>query len=95
MLGYPHSLGAVARARTYGIVSRSMREHAIARRVRRRNVMAERPMSFFVKAVWDAEAGVFYSDSNIIGLHIEAETIEEFCEIMADLAPELILANRP
>lgn len=52
-------------------------------------------MSFFVKAVWDAEAGVFYSDSNIVGLHIEAETIEEFREITANLAPELILANRP
>lgn len=57
--------------------------------------MAGRPMSFFVKAVWDAEAGVFYSDSNIVGLHIEAETIEKFRKIMADLAPELILANRP
>ena len=55
--------------------------------------MAERPMSFYVKALWDAEAGVFYSDSNIVGFHIEAETIEEFRKIMDDLAPELILAN--
>ena len=38
---------------------------------------------------------MFYSDSNIVGLHIEAETIEEFREITANLAPELILTNRP
>lgn len=47
-------------------------------------------MNFFVKAVWDEEAMVFYSDNDIIGLHIEAET---FGEIMVDIAPELILAN--
>ena len=28
-------------------------------------------MNFFVKAVWDEEAKVFYSDSDIVGLHIE------------------------
>ena len=50
-------------------------------------------MNFFVKAVWDEEAKVFCSDSDIIGLHIEAETIEEFREILVDIAPELILAN--
>ena len=50
-------------------------------------------MTFHITAVWDDEAGLFYSDSNIIGLHIEAETIEEFRAIVADLAPELILAN--
>ena len=50
-------------------------------------------MNFFVKAVWDEEAKVFYSDSDIVGLHIEAETIEEFREILVDIAPELIPAN--
>ena len=50
-------------------------------------------MTFHITAVWDDEAGLFYSDSNIIGLHVEAETIEEFRVIVADLAPELILAN--
>ena len=50
-------------------------------------------MNFFVKAVWDEEAKVFYSDSDIVGLHIETETIEEFREILVDIAPELILAN--
>ena len=50
-------------------------------------------MNFFVKAVWDEEARVFHSDSDIAGLHIEAETLEEFREIVEDIAPELILAN--
>ena len=50
-------------------------------------------MNFFVTAVWDEEAKVFYSDSDIVGLHIETETIEEFREILVDIAPELILAN--
>ena len=50
-------------------------------------------MNFFVKAVWDEEVKVFCSDSDIIGLHIEAETIEEFREILVDIAPELVLAN--
>ena len=50
-------------------------------------------MDFFVRAVWDDEAKVFYSDSDIVGPHIEAETLERFREILVDIAPELILAN--
>ena len=49
--------------------------------------------SFFVRARWDAEAKVFYSESDIDGLHIEADTVEEFEPIMLQLAPELIAAN--
>ena len=48
---------------------------------------------FRVKAVWDAEAEVFYSRSDIEGLHIEASDLEEFEAIMMDVAPELIIAN--
>lgn len=48
---------------------------------------------FFVKACWDEEAGVYYSESDIIGLHIEADTIEAFEEAMDDAVPELIFAN--
>ena len=55
--------------------------------------MGKRELNFFVKAVWDEEAEVFHSDSDIVGLHIEAETIEEFREILVDIAPELILTN--
>ena len=50
-------------------------------------------MDFFEKAVWDDEAKVFYSDSDIVGLHIEAETLEGFREILVDIGPELIFAN--
>ena len=49
--------------------------------------------SFFVKACWDDEAKVFYSESNIKGLHIEAKTIEEFGDILNEAAPDLIIAN--
>jgi hypothetical protein len=49
--------------------------------------------AFFVRAVWDEEAKVFYSESDINGFHIEANTIEEFEDIMKDLAVDLITAN--
>ena len=48
---------------------------------------------FIVKALWDKEAKVFYSESDIDGLYIEAKNLKEFEEIMMDLAPDLILAN--
>ncbi len=46
-----------------------------------------------MQAIWDEVAEVFYSKCDIDGLHIEAESIEEFCDSMLDLAPELIMAN--
>ena len=49
--------------------------------------------TFRVKAVWDAEAGVFYSESDIQGLHIEAATLDQFESIMLEVAPELIMVN--
>ncbi|WP_158555105.1 DUF1902 domain-containing protein [Fulvimarina endophytica] len=49
--------------------------------------------SFRVKAFWDAEAGVYVSESDIDGLHIEAETIEGFEAVMVESALDLILAN--
>ena len=48
---------------------------------------------FFVKAIWDENAGVFYSESDIVGLHIEAKTLEEFEEIMEENAADLVVAN--
>ena len=48
---------------------------------------------YFVTALWDADAQVFYSESDIEGLHIEADTMEEFEAVMVDLAPDLIIAN--
>ncbi|MCI5073489.1 DUF1902 domain-containing protein [Oricola sp.] len=49
--------------------------------------------TFSVTARWDEEAKVFYSESDIVGLHIEAKTIAEFEEIMRDTAAELVIAN--
>ena len=48
---------------------------------------------FFVKAIWDENAGVFYSESDIVGLHIEAKTLDEFEEIMEENAADLVVAN--
>lgn len=53
--------------------------------------MAKR--SFVVSALWDEEAQVFYSESDIIGLHVEAPSIEEFEALVVDLAPELVIEN--
>ena len=49
--------------------------------------------AFSVRAIWDDEAGVFYADSDIVGLHIEATTIEAFEALLFELGPELIVAN--
>ena len=48
---------------------------------------------FTVTALWDAEAQVFYAQSDIIGLHIEAPTLDEFEAVMLELAPGLVMAN--
>lgn len=50
-------------------------------------------MDFHVEAVWDNAARAFRSEGNIAGLHIEAETLAEFREVLSDVAPELIMAN--
>ena len=49
--------------------------------------------TFNVKAVWDDEAQVFYSHSDIGGLHIEAASLDEFEAIIIEEAPDLIIAN--
>ena len=49
--------------------------------------------TFFIRAVWDEDAGVFYSESDIEGLHIEAETLDEFEKVMTEEAVDLIVAN--
>ncbi len=53
--------------------------------------MAKR--SFSVRALWDEDAKVFYSKSDIIGLHIEAKTIDEFEAVLLEVGPDLIVAN--
>ena len=49
--------------------------------------------TFHVRACWDADAGVYYAESDIEGLHIEAATLQEFEEVLHDVAAELIVAN--
>ncbi|MEO8683820.1 MAG: DUF1902 domain-containing protein [Devosia sp.] len=48
---------------------------------------------FTVNARWDDDAKVYYSESDIVGLHIEAGTLDEFEALMLDLAPGLVIAN--
>ncbi|RYE11225.1 MAG: DUF1902 domain-containing protein [Hyphomicrobiales bacterium] len=49
--------------------------------------------TFYVRALWDEEAKRFYSQSDILGLHIETDTVDEFEEVLKDVAAELVLAN--
>lgn len=49
--------------------------------------------AFKVEACWDEEAKVWYSVSDINGLHIEADTLEEFEVVLFEVAPELIVCN--
>jgi len=53
--------------------------------------MAKR--SFTVKAIWDAENAVWISDSDIIGMHVEAATLPEFEALVAEFAADLIVSN--
>ena len=53
------------------------------------------PKSFLVTATWDPQARVFTSQSDIPGLVVEAETFEQFVELVRALAPEVIAANLP
>jgi hypothetical protein len=59
--------------------------------------MAGEPMksSYFVRALWDSEASVWISETDIPGLVIEANTLAEFESLMVELAPEMLAANVP
>lgn len=58
---------------------------------------ATKPLAsdFRVIARWDAEASVFYSESDVPGLVVEAETFDEFVDLVNSLAPELLAENCP
>lgn len=58
-----------------------------------RHDMSGMHSTYYVRAVWDDEAGVYYSDTNIPGLNIEAETLPEFIEAAQELAPQMLEAN--
>lgn len=49
--------------------------------------------SFFVRALWDDEAKIYVSESDIKGLYIEAETLEDFEAVVFAHAGDLIFDN--
>ncbi len=53
----------------------------------------ESRLNFYVRAIWDDESEVYCSESNIASLHIETETLDQFEEILDDVASELIYCN--
>ena len=48
---------------------------------------------FYVKALWDVETEIYYSETNIPGLVVEAPTPAEFQALVANLAPEMLQDN--
>jgi Domain of unknown function (DUF1902) len=49
--------------------------------------------AFFVKAIWDDEAKVWISETDIEGLFINAKDLDEFEEVVNEFAGELVLEN--
>ena len=49
--------------------------------------------AFTVRPVWDEEAGVWITDGDVRGLHVEADTVEELERLVMAFAPGLIVAN--
>ena len=49
--------------------------------------------SYYIKAIWDAEAGVWTSQSDVHGLVIETSTLAEFESLALELAPDMLAAN--
>jgi len=48
---------------------------------------------YTVTAIWDPEALVWISETDIPGLVIEADTSEEFFALVGELAPDMLRAN--
>jgi hypothetical protein len=46
---------------------------------------------YHVEAIWDPQADVWVSNSDLPGLVIEAATMDEFEELIRDLGPQLIV----
>ena len=55
--------------------------------------MVQTRKSYYVKALWDPESEVWYSESDIPGLVVEANTLSEFEKLMMELAPEMLAEN--
>ena len=53
-------------------------------------------MQFTVTVCHDEREGVWYvQSSDVPGLNAEAATLEALIEVVADLAPDLVVANLP
>ncbi len=50
---------------------------------------------FTVTAIWDSQARVFTTESDIPGLVVEADTYDELVPLVEALAPDVIAANLP
>jgi|GEM_PF-2669086 len=49
---------------------------------------------FVIKVKLDSESGVYYvAESNVPGLHAEADTLDEMRDTIFELAPDLLVAN--
>lgn len=49
--------------------------------------------AFYVRAIWDPDAMTYYTESDIIGLHLESRSLAEIEELVVELGPEMIAAN--
>jgi|HubBroStandDraft_5_1064220.scaffolds.fasta_scaffold258402_1 hypothetical protein len=49
--------------------------------------------SYYVRAVWDPDASVWISETDVPGLVIEASTLTEFEVLVWELAPEMLAEN--
>jgi hypothetical protein len=49
--------------------------------------------SYTVEAHWDPEARRWWSDTDLPGLVIETDTLDQFLEVLDDLSPDLLTAN--
>ena len=49
--------------------------------------------TFYVKALWDDEAKVWYSETDIEGLFINSKDLDEFEIVINEFAGDLVLEN--
>ena len=49
--------------------------------------------AYSIRAIWDPDAEVYYSETDVPGLVVEAESLAEFVAIAEELLPELLKAN--
>ena len=54
-----------------------------------------RVVQTYVKAIWDEAAEVYYSETNVPGLTVEAATLPQFMDLAMELGREMLEANVP